>query len=75
MVLRQGEGEEDVASSDKRENIIEQIDGGEEGGGCGWVWGWWCGWREIEKMQREDEDKIEDSVEKSIMPLYFIGNY
>jgi len=29
----QHEGEEDVASSDKRENKYEQIDGGEEGGG------------------------------------------
>jgi len=29
----QREGEEDVASSDKRENKYEQIDGGEDGGG------------------------------------------
>jgi len=29
----QREGEEDVASNDKRENKYEQIDGGEDGGG------------------------------------------
>jgi len=34
-------------------------------GGCG----------EIEKTRREDEDEIEGSAEKSIMPLHFIGNY
>jgi len=33
MVPLQREGEEDVAGSDKRENISEQIDGGEDGGG------------------------------------------
>jgi len=33
MVPWQREGEEDVAGSDKRENISEQIDGGEDGGG------------------------------------------
>jgi len=75
MVPWQCEGEENVADSDKREKRSEQIDGGEYGGG----WGWLCeadgGWGEIEKTRREDEDERECSAEKSIMPLHFIGNY
>jgi len=75
MVPWQREGEEDVAGSDKRENISEQIDGGEDGGSWGWVCKADGGWGEIEKTQREDEDEREGSAEKSIMPLHFIGNY
>jgi len=75
MVPWQREGEEDVAGSDKRENISEQIDGGEDGGGWGWVCETDGGWGEIEKTQREDEDEREGSADKSIMPLHFIGNY
>jgi len=37
MVPWQREREENFVSSDKRENISEQIDGGEDGGGWGWV--------------------------------------
>jgi len=58
-----------------RENKSEQIDGGEDGGGWGWVCEADGGWGEIEKTQGEDEDEREASVEKSIMPLYFIENY
>ena len=71
----QREGEEDVASIDKRENKYEKIDGGEDGGGWGWVCGADGGWGEIEKMWRDDEDQREGSVEKSIIPLHFIENY
>jgi len=59
----------------ERENISEQIDGGEDDGGWGWVCEADGGWGEIEKTQREDEDEREGSTEKSIMPLHFIGNY
>jgi len=75
MVPWQREGEEDAAGSDKRENISEQIDRGEDGGGWGWVCETDGGWGEIEKTRKEDEDDREGSAEKSIMPLHFIGNY
>jgi len=52
----QREGQEDVASNDKRENKHEQIDGGEDGGGWGWVCEADGGWGEIEKTWRDDED-------------------
>jgi len=52
----QREKEEDVASSNKRENKYEQIDGGEDGGGWRWVCGDDGGWGEIEKTWRDDED-------------------
>jgi len=74
MISWQREGEEDVAGSDKRENRSEQIDGGEDGGGWGWVCQADGGWGEIEKTWREDEDEREGSAEKSIMPLHFIEN-
>jgi len=75
MVPRQRVREEDFVGSDKRENIHEQIDGGEEGGGWGWVCEADGGWGEIEKTRREDEDEREVLAEKSIMPLHFIRNY
>jgi len=75
MVPWQREGEEDVAGSDKRENTSEQIEGGEDGGGWGWVCEADGGWGEIEKMRRKDEDEREGSAEKSIMPMHFIENY
>ena len=60
---------------DKRENISEQIDSGEDGGGWGCVCKADDGWGEIEKTQREDENEREGLAEKSIMAMHFIENY
>jgi len=72
MVPWQREGEEDFAGSDKRENRSEQIDGGEDSGGRGWVCEADGGWGEIEKTRRENEDEREGLAKKSIMSLHFI---
>jgi len=53
----------------------EQIDGGEDIGGWGWVYEVDGGWGEIEKTRREDEDEREGLAENSIMLLHFIGSY